>query len=565
MSVPPGRTRSTRPETRDTVRVGDLVVDRAPVTNERYARFLAETGHRPPAFWPNGRMPRSLARHPVVGVDFFDALAFALWAGGSLPSELEWVQATGLREPRAYVWGDTFHSARCNTVSSGVRGTTEVDSYPGGTSPSGCVDLCGNVWELTSSAYPGDPESVIVKGGSWYDYPGHARLDVRFRTRVHRCSKTVGFRLVYGRPVRLPSFLDTALAAECIAYRLAGAPIRTEPRIVVEDHDFFEELRNAAEASLPDLEEDLPGVNALALDEALSLFDATEIRPAAPAPAPRPRRDRRLPRVGAALARRPRLLLSILVAALLAMAGLVTFLVLEGAREGRALREESGVREPTRLGPIARRASPARKSRRDAREPSRPPPNPKRSGPLRDLLEGTPRQREEAERYFVWHPEKARELLDSTEEAAVPEQARASLRYIRAALEERATREDHLPTIVHAPPVEGLVLLVDGLEGRTPEEVAAVRRTARAEGLPLTCVVLGERDVWRFARRHAGVLGAVDLYVDEDGRLARGWGVTRAPAVVGLRRGGDLVFVHLGHISRARLARGVAALLRRQR
>ena len=105
--------------TRDTVRVNGLEVDRAPVTNARYAEFVQATGHRPPHYWSDGRLPALLAEHPVVGVDFYDALAFAHWAGGSLPTEVEWVLVSGLKEHRAYVWGDEFGSDRANTVRSG--------------------------------------------------------------------------------------------------------------------------------------------------------------------------------------------------------------------------------------------------------------------------------------------------------------------------------------------------------------------------------------------------------------------------------------------------------------
>jgi hypothetical protein len=206
-------------------------------------------------------------------------------------------------------------------------------------------------------------------------------------------------------------------------------------------------------------------------------------------------------------------------------------------------------------------SEPAPATRRDARPALRRETS-KQSRPLRELLQGTPRQREEAERHFLWHPEAAEEMLERVDESSASEEARASLRYLRAALEERTERHDRTPRLVHAPPVEGLVLIVERLEGRVPEELAALRHTARAEGLPLTCVVLGERDGWGFARQHAGVLGGVDLYVDADERLAQRWNVARPPAVVGLRKGGRPAFVHMGRIGRARLARAVAALVR---
>src|SRR5574339_900387 len=56
--------------------VSDYFIMRYPVTNEQYARFVHETGHRTPLFWGNGTYPPGKADHPVVGVNYFDALAF---------------------------------------------------------------------------------------------------------------------------------------------------------------------------------------------------------------------------------------------------------------------------------------------------------------------------------------------------------------------------------------------------------------------------------------------------------------------------------------------------------
>jgi len=114
------RAAATR-DLRDTVTAGTLDVDRAPVTNKRYAVFVAATGHRSPLSWPKGECPLALLDHPVTGIDFFDALAFALWADASLPTEEQWIAAAGLAEPSAYVWGDFFDSKRCNTAKRTFR------------------------------------------------------------------------------------------------------------------------------------------------------------------------------------------------------------------------------------------------------------------------------------------------------------------------------------------------------------------------------------------------------------------------------------------------------------
>ncbi|MHC4576403.1 MAG: formylglycine-generating enzyme family protein [Planctomycetota bacterium] len=273
-----GRTAVAARDLRETVRAGSLEVDRAPVTNARYAVFVRDTGHRAPVHWPGRVCPRSLADHPVVAIDFFDAVAFALWAGGALPTELEWVEATGLAEHRAYVWGDKFDPRRCNTVRSGVKGTTPVGAYPHGTAPSGCLDMCGNVWEMTCSSHPGDHESIIVKGGSWYDFPVHAQIDARFRTPVSKCLSTVGFRLVYGRPPRFPGFLDAQLVARCIRHRQAGVGRQPAPTKEFDEfHETVAQLREEAKARSAG-----PTLTARfrsdAVEEALALLDDPDAR-----------------------------------------------------------------------------------------------------------------------------------------------------------------------------------------------------------------------------------------------------------------------------------------------
>ena len=290
MSVDPVCPALAERDLRDTVVVGSLEVDRAPVTNARYAAFVDDTGHRAPAYWPRGECPRSLANHPVVGVDFFDAVAFAVWAGGALPTELEWVEATGLKEHQTYVWGDRFESVRCNTVRSGAKGTTPVDAHPEGAAPSGCLDMCGNVWEMTCSNLPGDHESIIVKGGSWYDFPVHAQIDARFRARVHKRLNTVGFRLSYGRQLRLPEFLDPDLVSACICYRLAVLDQR-KPKVddFGEFQEIIDELQRTTRLRLPDF----PPEPEYAVDQALAMLEAAEeeVPEAVEAPPEKPRRS----------------------------------------------------------------------------------------------------------------------------------------------------------------------------------------------------------------------------------------------------------------------------------
>ena len=68
-------------------------IDKYLVTNAQYARFLAATGHRPPSDWKNGKIQDGELLYPVTLVNWYDASAYAKWAGKRLPTEAEWEKA----------------------------------------------------------------------------------------------------------------------------------------------------------------------------------------------------------------------------------------------------------------------------------------------------------------------------------------------------------------------------------------------------------------------------------------------------------------------------------------
>ena len=132
---------------KEPTRLPAFYMDSTPVTNEDYAKFVADTGHRPPGHWDRGQMPEELATHPVVNVTYRDATSYATWAHKRLPTALEWEKAARGEHGYVYPWGDRPSVAKSNVRESGVRSTTAVGTYRSGLSPYGIHDMTGNVWE----------------------------------------------------------------------------------------------------------------------------------------------------------------------------------------------------------------------------------------------------------------------------------------------------------------------------------------------------------------------------------------------------------------------------------
>lgn len=170
---------------RHAVHVAAFYIDRYPVTNADYLRFVLATGRHPPAHWPAGPEPwgsSAQGRLPVVNLTWHDACAYARWAGKRLPTEAEWEKAAAwdpVRQvSRAYPWGDAWAPGRCNIGGSGL---TPVGAFsPAGDAALGVADMAGNVWEWCSSLnapYPyqgddgredADPDAWrILRGGAW--------------------------------------------------------------------------------------------------------------------------------------------------------------------------------------------------------------------------------------------------------------------------------------------------------------------------------------------------------------------------------------------------------------
>jgi len=142
-------------------------IDKYPVTNAQYARFVAATSRRPPLHWKNNRIPQGENLHPVTMITWYDAVAYAKWAGKRLPTEAEWEKSGRGTDGRRWPWGNKMEPQRLNTYYS-VGSATNVNAYPAGASPYGVMDLAGNVDEWTAddfAPYPGtDAPADVFQG-----------------------------------------------------------------------------------------------------------------------------------------------------------------------------------------------------------------------------------------------------------------------------------------------------------------------------------------------------------------------------------------------------------------
>ena len=197
---------------RHVVNLQPFFMDIYPITNADYQAFVAATDHRYPRYWSEaGDIPTGKERHPVTGVDYHDAVAFAAWKGRRLPTEQEREKAArdtiGLRWP----WGNVFDKNKANV---GQRKTTPVDAYPDGCNVYGLCDMAGNVWEWTSTWYAPYPDAppnrtiqrflndryLSVRGGSTSSDEGSARGADRGIKKPDEPGPELGFRTVMDVP-----------------------------------------------------------------------------------------------------------------------------------------------------------------------------------------------------------------------------------------------------------------------------------------------------------------------------------------------------------------------------
>jgi len=178
-------------------------IGRFPVTVQEFGAFIKDGGYEARRYWDGGygrfREPEDWERQkqypnrPVVGVSWYEAVAYCSWKGGRLPSEAEWERAARGPEGSKYPWGNqaTLDASRAN-YDTAVGHPTPVGLYPKGNTSEGLCDMLGNVWEWCRDWYglyetgrqenpvgPMDGQSRVLRGGSWDSSPKGTRVSNR--------------------------------------------------------------------------------------------------------------------------------------------------------------------------------------------------------------------------------------------------------------------------------------------------------------------------------------------------------------------------------------------------
>ncbi|MBM4255243.1 MAG: trypsin-like serine protease [Deltaproteobacteria bacterium] len=208
--------------------LSEFLIDQTEVTVAQFAQCVdankcSSQGLTMP-YWDNKEQPEfawacnwgkaGRESHPVNCVEWNQAKAFCESVEKRLPTEAEWEKAARGTDGRKYPWGNigyeavgkaaniTDETAKKNQPTwkiaegydDGFYGTAPVGSFLGGKSPYGALDMVGNVWEWAADWYDEKKNARVVRGGSWYSRPQHARASARLGYEPGSRDDVVGFR-----------------------------------------------------------------------------------------------------------------------------------------------------------------------------------------------------------------------------------------------------------------------------------------------------------------------------------------------------------------------------------
>lgn len=219
-----------------TVVLPNYYLSRHPVTVAQFRAFVEANNHEP----ADPRSLQGLSNHPVVYVNWYEALTYCTWLTErlrtwdgtplplatlirdqgwqvTLPSEAEWEKAARGTTGMIYPWGNTFEATRAHTEATGIGETSPVGYFPPGASPYGLMDMSGNVWEWTRGLWefsypynardgrenlhaPADSFRVLRGGAFWLDHQ-FVRCAYRGRLDARVVDGNFGFRVALCPPL----------------------------------------------------------------------------------------------------------------------------------------------------------------------------------------------------------------------------------------------------------------------------------------------------------------------------------------------------------------------------
>lgn len=195
-----------------------VFVDRTEVTNAAYREFVAGKGYEAavhwskegfalrtrmrdqtrqlaPAGWRNAAPPDGQGDHPVTGIGFYEAEAYANFREKRLPSLAEWQGAAAPGE-QPYPWGGEWQAGAANVRGEGPGTTEAVGAHPAGAGPTGALDVIGNASEIVLSG-----TDHVAVGGSFESLPRQATASATRALPASLRAPDTGFRCAKELPL----------------------------------------------------------------------------------------------------------------------------------------------------------------------------------------------------------------------------------------------------------------------------------------------------------------------------------------------------------------------------